>query len=511
MLKSGKTFFSSRLLRKVSQAAFLLVFLLLFVKTENKGNETLGYPVRLFLDFDPLIFITTMLSAHAVPKALFLSLVTIALTWVFGRVFCGWFCPLGTLNNAVSTFSRSKKSEPSNLYRLKYYILFFILAAALFGMQVAGILDPLSLLVRSLTVNIYPLINSIFMSMLELIDRYAPESMVDISGRIYTVLRGTVLPFNDAHFEQAVLLGGVLLTVLLLNIIEKRFWCRYLCPLGALLGLLSRFAPFGIKVSKGCVSCGACSMSCQGGAIKDNGSTRMKTECLVCLDCDDSCPKAAVGYGVTMKSSPLDVKRRGVITSLVAGVFSVPFLRQMPGVRNPVLIRPPGSLNEPEFLKRCIKCGACLKVCPTGGLQPTLLDAGIEGIWTPKLVPVIGSCEYCTLCGQVCPTGAILEMKKDSLMKVKIGLATIDRSRCLPWADATPCIVCEEMCIVPEKAIWLEEAIERNEIGTEVNLLRPRVNSERCIGCGKCEKNCPLDDKPAIYVTSSGERRQGDM
>jgi MauM/NapG family ferredoxin protein len=199
------------------------------------------------------------------------------------------------------------------------------------------------------------------------------------------------------------------------------------------------------------------------------------------------------------------------MVSLAAGVFSVPFLRQRPAVKNPMLIRPPGSLKESEFLKRCIKCGACMKVCPTGGLQPTLLDSGLEGIWTPKLVPVIGSCEYCTLCGQVCPTGAILEMKKLSLMKVKIGQAVIDRSRCLPWADAAQCSVCEEMCIVPEKAIWLEKAIERNRDGTEVKLLRPHVDPERCIGCGKCEKNCPLDYRPAIYVTRAGESREGDI
>ena len=227
----------------------------------------MGYPIRLFLDFDPLLLITTLLSSHAVPVALFLSLSTIVLTLVFGRVFCGWICPLGTLNNAVSTLSRSKMTEPGKLYRFKYYILFFILTAAFFGVQALGILDPLSLLTRSLTVNVYPFVNSVFMSMLGLIENYAPAGAADISGRIYSVLRGTVLPFNDVRFSQSTLIGGIFFIVLLMNIIEKRFWCRYICPLGALLGLLSRFAPFGIKVSKGCVSCGACSKPCQGGAV----------------------------------------------------------------------------------------------------------------------------------------------------------------------------------------------------------------------------------------------------
>ena len=237
----------------------------------------------------------------------------------------------------------------------------------------------------------------------------------------------------------------------------------------------------------------------------------MKTECLVCLDCDDPCPNEAIGYGITLETIPPDIKRRGVIVSLAAGVISLPYLRQKPAVNDPSLIRPPGSLKESIFVKRCVKCGACLKVCPTGGLQPVLLEAGLEGIWTPKLVPLIGSCEYCTLCGQVCPTGAILEMKKDVLMKIKIGEAMIDHSRCLPWADGTPCIVCEEMCIVPDKAIWLEEIVNKDKHGDEVRILLPHVDTGRCIGCGKCEKNCPLDDRPAIFVTNSGESREGPV
>jgi MauM/NapG family ferredoxin protein len=509
MMKPGKSLITSKRLRKISQAAFLLIFLFLFVQTENKVGETTGYPIRLFLDFDPLLLITTMISSHAVPAALFLSLATIALTLVFGRVFCGWICPLGSMNNAVSILSRSKKNSPGKLYRLKYYILFFILAAAFFGIQMAGILDPLSLFARSLTINVYPFVNSVFMSMLGLIEQYAPAGAADISGRVYSALRGTVLPFIEVHYGQSMLIGGIFIIILLMNIIEKRFWCRYLCPLGALLGLLSKFAPFGVKVSNGCVSCGACSKPCQGDAVMDNGSARMKTECLVCMDCDDPCPNGAVQFGITLKATPPDIKRRGVIVSLAAGIFSVPLLRQRSAVKDPSFIRPPGSQRESVFVKNCIKCGACLKVCPTGGLQPVLLEAGPEGIWTPRLVPLIGSCEYCTLCGQVCPTGAILEMKKDSLMKIKIGEAMIDRSRCLPWAEGESCIVCEEMCIVPQKAIWLEETIFYDKNGDKVRLLLPHVDAGKCIGCGKCEKNCPLDDRPAIFVTNSGEIREG--
>ncbi len=149
-----------------------------------------------------------------------------------------------------------------------------------------------------------------------------------------------------------------------------------------------------------------------------------------------------------------------------------------------------------------------MKVCITNGLQPTLLEAGLEGIWSPLLVPKIGYCEYrCTLCGQVCPTGAIRKLELKEKVKVKIGLAMIDKGRCLPYAHATPCIVCEEVCPTPKKAIWFESAKVKDRDGKEFVIKQPRVDLDLCIGCGICETKCPVADMPAIYVTSIGESR----
>jgi ferredoxin len=152
-----------------------------------------------------------------------------------------------------------------------------------------------------------------------------------------------------------------------------------------------------------------------------------------------------------------------------------------------------------------------MKVCTTNGLQPALLEAGLEGLWTPVLVPRIGYCEYnCTLCGQVCPTGAIARLPREEKVRVKIGLASVDRSRCLPWAHGIPCIVCEEVCPTPTKAVWFEEVPGRNREGAEVILKRPHVDLDLCIGCGICEAQCPVLDRPAIFVTSTGESRNPD-
>jgi formate hydrogenlyase subunit 6/NADH:ubiquinone oxidoreductase subunit I len=152
-----------------------------------------------------------------------------------------------------------------------------------------------------------------------------------------------------------------------------------------------------------------------------------------------------------------------------------------------------------------------MKVCITGGLQPTLLEADIEGIWSPVLVPRIGYCEYrCTLCGQVCPTGAIKKLSLEEKAKVRIGLAMIDKGRCLPFAHSTPCIVCEEVCPTPKKAIWFEEARVRNRAGKTLTVKQPHVDLELCIGCGICETKCPVLGQPAIAVTSISESRSRD-
>jgi len=204
-----------------------------------------------------------------------------------------------------------------------------------------------------------------------------------------------------------------------------------------------------------------------------------------------------------------------VVVSALSGVAAVPLLRLTPlgtaNARNPVLLRPPGALEEKEFLARCVKCGECMKVCTTNGLQPTLLEAGLEGIWSPLLVPRIGYCEFrCTLCGQVCPTGAIKRLPFEEKAKVKIGLAMIDKGRCLPWAHGRPCIVCEEVCPTPKKAIWLEVVRVRDRDGRNVTVMQPRVDLELCIGCGICEAKCPVLGRPAIAVTSLGESRSRD-
>jgi ferredoxin len=505
-------------IRRLTQALFLLIFFWLFLQTQSRGADELGYPVKVFLEADPLIYITTVLSTRQFYSPFLIALLVILLTVLLGRVFCGWVCPLGTLHNMAGTLKKKSLSKKSyNLYHWKYIIMFFLLVSSAFTLQLSGILDPLALLIRSLSLAIYPLFQYATAGVFDAFYAWHLPVITDFSEFIYGMLKKTVLSFHQPYFNQAVFTGLLFLGILALNLLERRFWCKFLCPLGALLGLFSRYAILNRSVSEGCDGCGVCRRSCQGGAAPDKKEKWLKSECMACMNCDDLCPQNAVRFGFSGKPAgvALDLGKRRVIGSMIAGLIAVPLLRISPlkkaGAAEPRLIRPPGSLDEKAFLQRCIKCGECMKVCITGGLQPTLLEADLEGIWSPVLVPRIGYCEYrCTLCGQVCPTGAIRKLSVEEKASIRIGLAMIDKGRCLPFAHSTPCIVCEEVCPTPKKAIWFEEVRVRNRNDKTVTVKQPRVDLELCIGCGICETKCPVLGLPAITVTSIGESRSKD-
>jgi ferredoxin len=212
------------------------------------------------------------------------------------------------------------------------------------------------------------------------------------------------------------------------------------------------------------------------------------------------------------KESRMDLGRRQMLAAGIIGLGGgwLSSAQPLAGARtfNAGLIRPPGSASEDEFLDKCVRCGECMKACPTNAIQPTMLEAGLEGLWSPVIKTQLSYCAYeCTMCTQVCPTEAIQKMTLEEKKKVKIGLAHIDKARCLPYAYSRPCVVCEQNCPLPQKAIWSEETTVSAAGGKTISVKQPHVNAELCIGCGICENKCPVSDGSAIRVTSMGETR----
>lgn len=495
--------------RRVRQAIQILVFAFYIYLIFGVVQQRVAPPLsNIFFRLDPFAGLSSMLATRQWIPKLGLALVTLGLTLVIGRVWCGWICPLGSLLEWVS-FRRARKRAtqiPSGVRLAKYFLLATSLAAALFGGLTLLVLDPISIFTRTMTTTILPGVFHIINSVEKVL--YRLDFLVPVLDGFEGLVRGTVIPAEQPAFAQSLAIAAFFASLIALNLLAHRFWCRYLCPLGALLGLISKISLFRPIIGPACNGCTRCASVCKPGAIAAKGENLkiMPTECTVCLDCLANCKPEEIRFRFSPKlasQQEFDLSRRQALGALATGAASVVLLGTDLRLRqdNPWRIRPPGVSDEDTFLSTCLRCSQCMKICPTTALQPALTEAGLAGLWTPLVVPRVGYCDYgCTACGQVCPSGAIPLLSLEEKRNQVIGKASIDHDRCLPWASGIPCIVCEEMCPTPHKSIRLEEAQVIDSNGQTRTVQRPSVLRDLCIGCGVCEHKCPLEGNAAIRV-----------
>lgn len=519
--------------------------------------------VSKFLEIDPLVAISTGLATGTIYKGLAWSAVLIIPTLLLGRIFCNWICPYGILHqfigwvfNTRNAKERFDSNRYDGIYALKYCILIamlvavlgqFSLALLLVGAALAvvavplgwviarsvrhpatrrtclvgvvvlsvsatiagarsvtkgdwngtlqiGLLDPICLLHRSVTAAVLPALN---------MPLVVQEGVPGVAGGV-------------GDYKQhigATLIGGLLLFLVGMNLFIPRFFCRVLCPLGACLGVLSRFALWRIERDPNkCTDCDLCLHACEGAS--DPHTQLRKSECFVCFNCIEDCPHDALSFRFLPPKrheiAAPDLRLRNGVFAAVIGFLFYPFARASGKSSKDFsagnLVRPPGSCEEWEFLERCIKCDQCIRVCPTNVLQPYPFDLeNLEALWTPVMNFRMGFCQlHCTACGEVCPTGAIQRIGVEQKLglgayadtgPVVLGTAHYDLGRCLPWSMKKPCVVCEEVCPTSPKAIYSErmQFVERD------GKTLVRSATDRTVTVGGLPKPGEFSPEPIVF------------
>ncbi len=490
--------------RTIIQSAVLALFIGLLAAAAIRSEAAASADIFLLLDPSPAII--TMIGARTVAPWMLAALCVILATLIAGRIFCGFICPLGIfIDTGSRSFCKSglRFEDEKKPRRIKFYFLAFLVGASLSGVSFVFWGSPLSLATRFFGLIVYPVCAFLFGNLVSAV-RPLSESL-DIREIIFLQT-----PTPRFATQWAVLF--LVIALLALSNRASRFWCRYLCPSGAVLAMASK-RPFVRRVTnENCTTCGKCVKACPMGAIPDEDPAKtVHSECIVCGTCESVCPVNAVSFrfgSETSDGAPSSVSRRRFIGYGVAGAGTAivgmtglyaPYPKSAEGRVAADIVRPPGAMPESEFLQRCIRCGECMAACPTNSIQPVWFESGALGLFSPALVMNRGYCDpECFKCGRVCPTGALRSLTSAERIWAKTGTAVIFRQKCLAWEQQKPCMVCDEVC--PYNAIQFKKE-NGNPVAT------PRVVADKCGGCGFCEHFCPVANQSAVRVAPMGEIR----
>jgi ferredoxin len=460
--------------RICSQLAFAAAFLYVFIRSRDPFSVV----ANPFLLWDPLVYFTNpRLELGIVLPMAGLCLLAIAL----GRAFCGWICPMGgliELSDFILSFARKRNPWALRPGRSR------------------------SFLVRN------------------------PPAVAILAAAIVTAFTGPgLLPFVHPNVwivrvcSLSVLGIAFLGLVLAASAFGRRLWCVYLCPLGALYGLCA-WAPLPRLAIARCSRCGACDR-CPMQAADAARRSVLASQCILCFDFEHDCATEGFRFTRVVRRSDFDPKRRqiliagaglvggAVIGGALAGLAALPARRASSSLDGATaLLRPPGVLDEARFLRRCIRCHHCIESCPNRIIEPAGMEAGVTSLLTPRLRFHRKGCDFrCQVCQLVCPNQAIPLQTLADKQRTPIGLAVIDEKKCVVFKDRKPCLVCEEVCPTPEKAIVFPRQERILRPSGPATLSYPLVVASRCIGCGICEANCPADQVAIVVSHRASIRR----
>lgn len=474
----------------------------------------------LFLDFTGTIhaWFGWMAKIQFLPAVLALNVgiivLLILLTLVFGRVYCSVICPMGVFQDVISWLSGQRKkkkyrfsySPAKNILRYTVLTLFVIAVIAGIGSFVA-LLAPYSSygrIANNLFAPIYQWVNNVFAYFAERAESYAfYETSVWMKS----------LP----TFVIAVV---TFIAIVVLAWRNGRTYCNTICPVGTVLGFLSRFALFRISIdTEKCNACGLCSRKCKAACIDGKRHTVDYSRCVACMDCLDTCKHGAISYRWfkqetqtknaeqtrSVDKEQINEARRSFLTATailatattlkaqekkVDGGLAAIEDKKIPKRATPIL--PPGALSARDFARHCTACQLCVSVCPNEVLRPS---TDLMKLMQPEMSYERGYCRpECTKCGDVCPAGAIHPITAADKSATQIGHAVWIKKNCIPLTDGVECGNCARHC--PAGAIQMVPSDPQQEDSPKI----PVVNTERCIGCGACENLCPARPFSAIYV-----------
>ncbi|MBQ8443712.1 MAG: 4Fe-4S binding protein [Bacteroides sp.] len=473
----------------------------------------------LFLDFTGSIhaWFGWMAKIQFLPAVLALNVVVVValilLTLLMGRIYCSVICPLGVLQDIFGWFgkkakkNRYKYSKPLNI--LRYVMLGVLVVALVAGFtSIAALIAPYSAFGRiasNLFAPVYLWGNNLLAAWAESVDSYA----------FYSV---------DVWLKGGITLVVAVVTLVVLFVLafkNGRTYCNTICPVGTVLGFLSRFSYLKpvIDTSK-CNGCGLCARNCKASCIDSKNHAIDYSRCVVCLDCIDKCRQGAIKYVPRSKAvqaapngATADKGRRAFITAtaIMAGTgiakaqqmkmdggFATIEDKQIPNRKTP--ITPPGSLSAKNLAQHCTACQLCVSVCPNQVLRPS---SGLSNFMQPETSYERGYCRpECTKCSEVCPVGAIKPITKEEKTAIQIGHAVWISENCIVNSDGQKCGNCARHC--PTGAIQMVP----KDANDPKSLQIPVVNTERCIGCGACENLCPSRPFSAIYVEGHEVHRE---